>query len=1052
MSDRGAVFAANVAALGLQGLAPGPHERWREDWSGAWPSIAIETEAGQSVTLHSRRAPIDEARAQLTEARGDVPWPSLVVLLGAGLGYAVDVIEADAPADTHVVAIEPFAPVAAAMLSRRDWRPLVDAGRLTMVVGPAFAGAGDLWRAIEPRGSSPLVVEHPVIARVRPDAIAAARKIWDRASFDAAANNEARETLGGRYLVNTLFNLPRIIRGRDLRGFAGAGRGRAAVVCGAGPSLNHNLETMRAHRDDVALVAVDTALRPMLEAGLTPDFVVALDPAVLNARHLSGLSLPKPPLLVCEAALDPSAFDSFGDDVAFFRVGGNDPWPWLLEQGVDVPILAAWGSVLTSAFAFAEMLDCDPIVLAGADLAWTGNQPYCRGTAFEFDWGGVVLRGQPLPDYWRRLAARKATEHALDIDDQPTDTAPHLVAFRDWIVDRAAKSGRKVINLTGAGLLHGPAVRQGSDLFDAVSAAAAGRDPADTARGTGPDRQRGPTPDLDSLVARLGTLRDDEPPLADWIASYSRSLDRAMLDLALNTGASTRPIESRPSLPRALLAFPEAIAIVRAARDDMALPEWATTSPAWDLARARTGATTVLAALLRRARLGVSEARGDRLPHVGGNLHLLYNLEWPQPVLEAAAALVIETADRLRISQPGTGTIPRLRQTPRAATLAASTSPRQAERRAQVFLASLWLVDRTADCSDDMTRVALHLIDHASAAIDQPLAGADARLRATARNARDGVACWRAAVSIPTTTLIETLRGSVLGQASGRPCLSVAHEDVRVDLSWDTNSIDRDVLMRSYLGAATHRVLSDEGLPRCLIATPGPDGTAIATPRGQTASYRVEGGGAFERMAEWPAAIVGEIHGEHGQMAWSYTTEPVLLSRRSDTGHVETVGVTFQTYAAVWWQNLVVLTTSEGVWTWVPGAAPIRLADLPPAVIARLDGDAVEVDPLPLESGRLRRVRLGRGWTINLRSRAVTDRALESVGQRWLAHRTDERSAISFPQADVVRIEQPSVTRSLVWPSPRAAIWIGRSLLVNTTSGDVVLFDGLVDTLTSSGS
>ena len=205
------------------------------------------------------------------------------------------------------------------------------------------------------------------------------------------------------------------------------------------------------------LIAVDTALRPILESGLEPDLVVALDPSPLNARHLSGLRLPERTWLVSEAALDPAAFDSFGDHVAFFRVGDNDPWPWLGEHGVDVPVLAAWGSVLTSAFALAEWLGADPLLLMGADLAYTNNQPYCRGTTFEVDWARVVLEGQPLPKVSgsvRPLAERPSTSRALTAST--VDSAPHLIAFRDWLVDRAAKSGRRVVNLTGAGILAGP--------------------------------------------------------------------------------------------------------------------------------------------------------------------------------------------------------------------------------------------------------------------------------------------------------------------------------------------------------------------------------------------------------------------------------------------------------------------------------------------------------------------------------------------------------------------------------------------------------------------
>jgi hypothetical protein len=928
------------------------------------------------------------------------------------------------------------------MLSRRDWRPLVEAGRLTMVVGPSFGGAGEVWRLIDPRAASSLVVEQPVVARVRPDAVAAARKIWERASFDAAANNEARETLGGRYLVNTLFNLPRIMSGRDLRALEGVGRGRTAVVCGAGPSLNRNLETIRPHRADVVLVAVDTALRPMLEAGLTPDFVVALDPAPLNARHLSGLSMPTPPLLVSEAALDPSAFDSFGDNVAFFRVGGNDPWPWLIEQGVDVPVLAAWGSVLTSAFAFAEMLDCDPVVLAGADLAWTDGQPYCRGTAFELDWGRVVLQGQPLPDYWRRIAGRKATETPSDIHGQPTATAPHLIAFRDWLVDRAAKSGRRIVNLTGAGLFHGPAVVQwavGSGPFPAGLTTAARPLVAEIPKQSVIEGRARPT--SEALRERLAALRDDRPPLVDWIASYARSLDRGMLDLALRGTASD---DSEPALPldvpRVLIALPESLAILRAARDGKALPDWAATSPAWEL-RTRTRVESPLAALLTRTRLGVSEASGDHLAPVGADLQLLYNIEWPQPALESAAALVIATAARLREAPPGRTFVPRFRPTARASTTTLTATARGLERRARLFLASTWLVDRVARRFDDaVSRTALDLLDAATASLDQPPSTSDARVRVAVSSPRPSTSRWRATGAVTTATLVDALRGALLGPPTRRPCLSIEDDDVRLDVTWATRTIDGDVLNREYLGTAPYRILTDEGLPKCLIATPGLDATAIVTPRGQLASYRVRGDASFDRMAEWPAAIVGEVHSPEGEMAWTYTAPPRLMFRAHDGASTTEVEVSFQTYTALWWQNLVVLTTSDGVWTWRPGEAPTKIADLPASVIARIHDDVVEMDPLPIEAGRLTRARLAKGWTIDMGSTTVVERTLSTLGQRWTQHERDGCIEASHPEADVVQFTDAARETCLVWPRPRAAIRAGRSLVLNTSTGDVVVF------------
>jgi hypothetical protein len=306
---------------------------------------------------------------------------------------------------------------------------------------------------------------------------------------------------------------------------------------------------------------------------------------------------------------------------------------------------------------------------------------------------------------------------------------------------------------------------------------------------------------------------------------------------------------------------------------------------------------------------------------------------------------------------------------------------------------------------------------------------------------------WRAAAPVAAVTLTDALRGALLGAPTARPCLTLRDAGLRLDLAYDMHTVDRDVLHREYLGTAPYRVLTVEGLPKCLIATPAPDGTAIVTPRGQAASYRVHEDGTWERMTEWPAPIVGEIHGESGQMAWSYTTPPRLMFRAGDQEAPLIADVEFQTYTAVWWQNRVVVTTSDGVWQWRPGERPQRLVQIPPAVVAHRQQDRVELDPLPIESGRLVRHRLARGWALDLQAGGTTAHTLSPLGQRWSRHEDGDVAATSHPDADVVRLESAQRECHLVWPAPRAALLCRCALVLNTSKGDVILFPRLVDRL-----
>ena len=208
-------------------------------------------------------------------------------------------------------------------------------------------------------------------------------------------------------------------------------------------------------QDRALIIAVDTALRPLLAQGIAPHLAVAVDPSERNARHLANLDGAGGTWFVAEPGVHPHAFPTFAGRTFAFRVGDNHPWPWLASLGIARGTLDAWGSVLVSALDLAIRVGARPIAIVGADLAYTGGQPYCRGTAFEEDWAREVRFGERLADVWARVANRPGAQALPDVQGRPVPTLPHLVAFRDRLLDQIAASGVRVVNATGGGILHG---------------------------------------------------------------------------------------------------------------------------------------------------------------------------------------------------------------------------------------------------------------------------------------------------------------------------------------------------------------------------------------------------------------------------------------------------------------------------------------------------------------------------------------------------------------------------------------------------------------------
>jgi len=456
-----AILAANLAALErLQGerpfvtaLTPG---RARTSGDGA-ASPRLEVQVARGPWM-------------VTDLPIGTPLPRQIVVLGPALGAVMDTV-IRAGAATRIVALEPDPGLAALLLAQHDWSARIAAGRLCVLTGPDYRGAINCARLLDVT-EPPMVLASPALGAYAPRELTMARSVVVKLVAEATANTNARKRFAGRYLLQTLGNLPVIRREGDAAALDGRFTGRPAVVVGAGPTLDENLPVLAARQDRVVIISVDTALRPLLAGGVRPHLVVAVDPAELNAQHLAGLSGLDDIWLAAEGSLHPSAFEAFAGRTFVFKVSDHEPWPWLKTMGLDRGGLRAWGSVVTSAFDLALRMGCDPIVFVGLDLSYPVRRPYCANTIYDQKWRDAMVEygctwEQLVDEYFGRVGGLSEP----DVHGAPVVTSAPLVSFRDWLRQQiAAGTGRRVVNATGAGILHGPRLEQTS-LSDALAGA-----------------------------------------------------------------------------------------------------------------------------------------------------------------------------------------------------------------------------------------------------------------------------------------------------------------------------------------------------------------------------------------------------------------------------------------------------------------------------------------------------------------------------------------------------------------------------------------------------
>lgn len=157
-----------------------------------------------------------------------------------------------------------------------------------------------------------------------------------------------------------------------------------AIIVAAGPSLNKNIMELKKAVGKACIIATDTAMKPLLNAGIVPNLFVIVDglkPELLF-QHKDISKVP----MVTMTAVSTGPMKCHKGKKFFYNGGPGIEGAILRElgekEGEDrmLPNLMSGGSVATSAYCLALNMGAKTIILVGQDLAMTGNKTHADGT------------------------------------------------------------------------------------------------------------------------------------------------------------------------------------------------------------------------------------------------------------------------------------------------------------------------------------------------------------------------------------------------------------------------------------------------------------------------------------------------------------------------------------------------------------------------------------------------------------------------------------------------------------------------------------------------
>jgi len=196
----------------------------------------------------------------------------------------------------------------------------------------------------------------------------------------AMINRNTISTFGASWARNFIQNIPNIARcGRDTLAAKDLLKGSGALVIGAGPSLDTHIDWILQQTPRPVIIAAYKALKALHRNGITPDFVVMLDPNQ-QLRHLEGVDLSGVAGFLAEVSVRPDVLAQVDRPVMPYFAGDGTRVLASVFGNVKIPTVPTGGSVFHTGLQLAKHLGCSEITLIGADFGFPDDRLYASGS------------------------------------------------------------------------------------------------------------------------------------------------------------------------------------------------------------------------------------------------------------------------------------------------------------------------------------------------------------------------------------------------------------------------------------------------------------------------------------------------------------------------------------------------------------------------------------------------------------------------------------------------------------------------------------------------
>jgi len=224
------------------------------------------------------------------------------------------------------------------------------------------------------------------------------------------------------------------------------------IIVSAGPSLDKNIGLIKSVREQILVITVATALKPLLRNGIKPDFVISIDPNEDTIKSFDIKAIPEDLWLIYDPCIPPEICSLFNKRKIIMD-SKIELAKWITDHSEKKGSLGNISSVANAAFYLAQHMGCAPIILVGQDLSFEGHRMHCSDSFYSQANQDNIGADRTLGvlEYNKYRGYTQSITPTVDIFDHKSKTTIAMETYKHQLKKEINETGR-ILNATEGGV------------------------------------------------------------------------------------------------------------------------------------------------------------------------------------------------------------------------------------------------------------------------------------------------------------------------------------------------------------------------------------------------------------------------------------------------------------------------------------------------------------------------------------------------------------------------------------------------------------------------